>query len=108
MEEINNNSDEVIPINFHLSQNYPNPFNNKTIIKYCVAYKTRVRITVYNSNNEIVKILVDEEKDAGTYEISFNAQICIAGESRILPQGNYHYQLAADRYNYEKQMILKY
>ncbi len=108
MEEINNNNDEVIPINFHLSQNYPNPFNNKTIIKYCIAYKTKVRITVYNSDNEIVAILVDEEKDAGTYEISFNAEYRIYGETRILPQGIYHYQLIADGYNYEKQMILGY
>jgi len=46
---LNHNSlmDEATPLKFHLSQNYPNPFSEKTIIKYCVAYKTRVQITIY-------------------------------------------------------------
>ncbi len=37
---------ELVPSEFYLSQNYPNPFNEKTTIKYCVAYKTRVKLTV--------------------------------------------------------------
>ena len=38
---------ELEPSEFSVGQNYPNPFKEKTVIKYCVAYKTRVQITVY-------------------------------------------------------------
>ncbi|MCW8823070.1 MAG: hypothetical protein OQK63_03230, partial [Ignavibacteriaceae bacterium] len=40
---------ELEPSEFSVGQNYPNPFKEKTVIKYCVAYKTRVQITIYNS-----------------------------------------------------------
>ena len=71
---LNNNSlmDEVIPLEFFLSQNYPNPFKEKTVIKYCVAYKTRVQITVYDSEGKEIEKLVDEEKSPGTYEVEFS------------------------------------
>ena len=55
---------ELVPSEFFVSQNYPNPFKEKTIIKYCVAYKTRVQITVYNSEGEEIEKLVDEDKAA--------------------------------------------
>jgi hypothetical protein len=43
---------ELVPSEFFVSQNYPNPFKERTKIKYCVAYKTRVQITIYNSEGE--------------------------------------------------------
>ena len=54
---LNNNSikEEVIPLEFYLSQNYPNPFKDKTIIKYCVAYKTKIQITIFNSENKEIR-----------------------------------------------------
>jgi hypothetical protein len=91
---LNNNTtmDEVIPLKFHLSQNYPNPFKEKTVIKYCVAYKTRVVLTVYNSEDEVIEKLIDEEKKPGTYEIEFHS----AAGNRQLATGNYYYRLEAD------------
>ena len=62
---------EISPIQFYLSQNYPNPFREKTVIKYCVAYKTRVQITIYNSAGKEIEKLVDAEKEAGTYGVGF-------------------------------------
>ena len=84
--------DEVIPLEFYLSQNYPNPFKEKTVIKYCVAYKTRVVLTVYNSEDEVIEKLIDEEKKPGTYEIEFQS----AAGNRQLANGNYYYRLKAD------------
>ena len=84
--------DEVIPLKFHLSQNYPNPFKEKTVIKYCVAYKTRVVLTVYNSEDEVIEKLINEEKKPGTYEIEFNSAV----GNRQLANGNYYYRLKAD------------
>jgi hypothetical protein len=77
--------EELVPSEFYLSQNFPNPFKEKTVIKYCVAYKTRVQITVYNKNAEVIEKLVDEEKGPGTYEVMFDVSRSHSGESRNLP-----------------------
>lgn len=106
MLENNSLLDEVIPLQFHLSQNYPNPFNEKTTIKFCVAYKTRVRLTVYNSEGEEIEKLIDQEKEPGTYEVEFNAFVCHSGESRNLKEGTYFYLLEAGNYLSEKEMLL--
>ncbi len=65
------NATELEPSEFSVGQNYPNPFKEKTVIKYCVAYKTRVQIIVYNSEGKEIEKLVDEEKKPGTYEVEF-------------------------------------
>lgn len=103
----NNNSllDEVTPIQFYLSQNYPNPFREKTIIKYCVAYKTRVRITVYNTEGEEIEKLVDEEKKPGTYEVELSTSGGVVG-GRQLEVGDYYCCLEAGEYKSEKKMLL--
>jgi len=96
---------ELVPSEFYLSQNYPNPFKEKTIIKYCVAYKTRVQITVYNSDGEEIEKLIDEEKKPGTYEIEFNT--VEAGNAPALASETYFYRLEAGDYSCEKKMIKK-
>jgi hypothetical protein len=109
---LNNNSlmDEVIPLQFFLSQNYPNPFKEKTVIKYCVAYKTRVQITVYNSEGKEIEKLVDEEKNPGTYEIEFSVE---THRDASLQNGVFFYRLEATpiggqagEYRSEKKMEL--
>jgi hypothetical protein len=123
-QELNNNSrmDEVIPLEFHLSQNYPNPFKDKTVIKYCVGYKTRVKLTILDAEGEVIETLVDEEKKPGTYEVEFSA--CHSRESlpaRLvsdeserdgkaggnLIEGEFFYRLEAGDYSSEKKMILE-
>jgi flagellar hook assembly protein FlgD len=94
----NTNHDEMIPSKFHLSQNYPNPFKEKTIIKYCIAFKTKVSITVSDFENKLIETLVQEEKEAGTYELTWNAE--------NLPSGVYFYQLKAGDFISTKKMIL--
>jgi len=98
----NSRMDDTTPLEFYLSQNYPNPFKEKTVIKYCVAYKTRVQITVYNSEGEEIEKLVDEEKKPGTYEVVFQSAV----GSRQLAIGDYFYRLQAGDYSIEKRMQL--
>ena len=93
---------ELIPSEFFLSQNYPNPFKEKTVIKYCVAFKTRVQLTVYNSEGKVIEKLVDEEKQPGTYEVEFS--VCHSCESRNLLDGFYFYCLEAGNYKSEKKI----
>ena len=59
--------------NFALFQNYPNPFNPSTKISYQISNSGFVSLKVYDIiGNELVT-LVNQEKQAGKYEIGFNA-----------------------------------
>ena len=83
---------------YELSSNYPNPFNPSTIIKYQIPQKSEVTIKIFSLLGQEVEILVNEEKDAGIYEVDFNAE--------DLPSGVYFYQLKAGSYVETKKMIL--
>ena len=102
--------DDLAPSKFCLSQNYPNPFSDKTIIKYCIAYKTKVKLEVFSAGDKMVKRLLDEEKEAGTYEVEFDVSACRSSESADgggNPQAEaYFYRFEAGEYRSEKKMVL--
>jgi hypothetical protein len=50
-------------------QNYPNPFTGETTLVYSLSRPGNVRITVYDSSGRELKILVNEQKSAGIYEV---------------------------------------
>ena len=89
---------DVLPKNFNLFQNYPNPFNPVTIIKFALPMTAKVRIIVYNLVGEKVATLLDENKDAGYYDIQFN--------SDNLSSGVYIYRLTAENFVQTKKMML--
>lgn len=98
---------DLVPSEFYLGQNYPNPFKEKTIIKYCIAYKTRVKLTVYNSEDEEIERLVDEEQKPGTYEVVFESAVGSLPDGkagRQLAIGSYYFRLEAGDYSNEKRM----
>lgn len=86
------------PTEFLLSQNYPNPFNPTTTIKYSIPKESKVSLIVFNLLGEEVTILVNEEKPAGTYDITWH--------SENLPSGVYFYQLRTGSFIKTKKMIL--
>jgi hypothetical protein len=94
------NVDFDIPKDFVLSQNYPNPFNPSTKITYALPSQSPVVIKVYDLTGQEVITLVDEVKEAGTYEINFNAL--------NFSSGVYIYQMRAGDFSSVKKMsILK-
>jgi hypothetical protein len=90
---------------FILSCNYPNPFNPTTKIKYSISavgtsfMKFMVVLKVYDILGNEIATLVNEEKPAGTYELTWSA-------TGGLPSGVYFYQLRAGSYVETKKMIL--
>ncbi len=86
------------PINYSLSQNYPNPFNPITNIIFSIPQKNKVELNVYNTLGERVISLVNEEKEAGSYKVSFNAS--------NLPSGVYFYRISVGEFNQTKKLIL--
>ena len=97
---------ELVPTEFYLGQNFPNPFREKTTIKYCVACVTKVNITVFNSEGEMIETLIDEEKEAGTYKVEFFSFAGSKVKKQYLANGDYYYCIEAGDYKNEKKMIL--
>ncbi|MGD8306006.1 MAG: T9SS type A sorting domain-containing protein, partial [Ignavibacteria bacterium] len=86
------------PNNFYLSQNYPNPFNPETRVDFTISEMQQVSLKVYNVLGEIVKELVNEQRDAGSYFEIFNAS--------DLPGGTYIFSLRTHKYTVNKKMVL--
>jgi hypothetical protein len=93
---------DLVPSEFFLSQNYPNPFCDKTKIKFCIPFKTNVKLSVYNSDRELMIKLVDEEKEAGTYAVEFYPASSIQQPA----SGNYIYRLEAGDFIETKEMLM--
>jgi hypothetical protein len=73
----------TLPTEFKLYQNYPNPFNPVTTIKYSVPLGTtslqHVSLKVYDMLGRIVTTLVNDVKQAGTYEVRFDGSKTASG-----------------------------
>ena len=61
------------PCFFLLNKNYPNPFNPTTTITYEIPYTVYVQLSIYDVLGRHVKRLVDEQKSAGQFKISWDA-----------------------------------
>lgn len=81
--------DESSLLNFFLYQNYPNPFNPSTVISYQLPAAGDVNLKVYDVLGRYVATLVDEYKEAGSYEVEFNPESSIQQPA----SGVYFYQL---------------
>jgi len=62
-----------LPEFYALHQNYPNPFNPNTKIKYQIPELSLVILKVYDVLGNEIATLVNDEKQAGHYEIEFDA-----------------------------------
>jgi Secretion system C-terminal sorting domain len=92
----------LIPGQFTLFQNYPNPFNPGTKIRYQLPQESKVIIKLYDILGAEVITLINEKKEAGVYEVDFNAQ----STTGVLPSGIYIYRIVADGFVDTKKMIL--
>ena len=63
-----------LPVESALSQAYPNPFNPTTNLDYMLSLDSYVSIVVYDVSGQIVDVLVDDYKQAGNYNVIWNAQ----------------------------------
>jgi hypothetical protein len=93
-----NGNNSIIPEGFKLMQNYPNPFNPSTIIQYGIPVSGNVKLTVYNAAGEVVTKLVDDYKQAGSYQVVF--------EASVHSSGVYFYKLETNEFTETKKMLM--
>ena len=87
-----------IPREFGLQQNYPNPFNPVTSIAYQVPQAAHVTIEIFNVVGQSVAILVNESRDAGYYQVTFDAT--------RLASGMYIYRMQAGDFSKTRKLML--
>ena len=86
------------PTEFKLSQNYPNPFNPSTNIDYSIPKSGFVSLKIYDMLAKEVAKIVNENKDAGNYTVTFNAS--------KLSSGIYYYRIQSGNFTDIKSMVL--
>lgn len=87
-----------LPAKYSMMQNYPNPFNPVTNITYSINQPGYVKLTVYNSVGKEVSSLVNEFKNNGTYNVSFNGS--------QFASGVYFYRLEVNGFSQTNKMLL--
>jgi hypothetical protein len=114
-----NVEDDILVENFSLEQNFPNPFNPSTTIKYSIPSvistvgrnlqdfsstssprndDVNVTLKVYDILGNEVATLVNEQKSAGNYEVTFDAS--------NLSTGMYIYKIQAGSFSQVRKMML--
>ena len=92
------NTNINIVSDYKLYQNYPNPFNPSTKIEYDLPKEGMISLKIYDMLGREVKTLVNEHKNAGSYNIEFNAN--------HLTSGIYFYRLTSGNFTQVKKLIL--
>lgn len=88
----------LISDDYKLFQNFPNPFNPATVISYKINQGGFVTLKVYNLVGQVVKTLVEEYQESGTYSRQFDAA--------QLSAGIYLYKLQVNGFTSVKRMTL--
>jgi hypothetical protein len=86
------------PSKFGLQQNYPNPFNPSTTIKFEIHERTAVKLAIYDIMGKEVDVLISQELDGGSYNITYT--------NKDLASGVYFYKLTAGEFSDVKKMTL--
>lgn len=94
---VTNISNET-PDKYKLSQNYPNPFNPATKISFSIPKQGFVNMKVYDILGKEVMTLVNEIKQAGSYDVNFNGS--------NFASGVYFYRIESDNFVDIKRMML--
>jgi hypothetical protein len=89
---------ENTPSSFELSQNYPNPFNPTTKISWQSPVSSWQTLKVYDVLGNEVATLVNEHREAGSYEVEFDAS--------KLSSGTYLFKLQSGSFVETKKMTL--
>ena len=99
-----------LPYIFTLSQNYPNPFNSSTIIPFSLKAQglmlkvpMHTTLKIYNVRGQLVRTLVDEEKQPGDYQVVWDGK---NEQGEAVGSGIYFYRIQAGDFTKTAKMSL--
>jgi len=84
---------------YKLYENFPNPFNPTTKIKFTIPNSALTTLKVYDLLGREIATLINEPKEAGEYQVEFNAS------KYGLSSGVYFYQLRAGSFTATKKFV---
>jgi hypothetical protein len=88
--------DQILPRHARLGKNFPNPFNPETTIPFAVpgtglaSEKSRVRLVIYNTTGQRVRLLLDGGVQPGIHQILWDGR---DASGRTVGSGTYFYRL---------------
>ncbi len=87
-----------VPMEYTLLQNYPNPFNPTTTIRYSLARRSNVKLTLFDFLGRKLRNLVDIEQEPGEHEVTWD---CTGFSSGI-----YYYRLQAGPFTQTRALMV--
>ena len=94
---------ERLPTEFTLSQNYPNPFNPITKIQYSIPHITPVKIIIFNTLGQKIKVLVNKTQNRDVYEVIWDGT---TDSGNRVSSGVYFYRIQTQNFVKTNKMIL--
>ncbi|MEM8487267.1 MAG: FlgD immunoglobulin-like domain containing protein [Bacteroidota bacterium] len=94
----------LLPESLALLPNYPNPFAQTTTIEFALPEPENVRIVVYNTLGQRVRVLVDGAYSAGHHQLTWDG---MGDAGAALSSGLYFYQLQLQDKQIVRSMMLR-
>ena len=88
---------------FAIGQSYPNPFASATTIDFSVAERSNVRIDIFDAKGMLVRTLVSESLDAGTYPVIWDGT---DANGQAMSNGQYIARMTAGTFTSSVKMVL--
>jgi flagellar hook assembly protein FlgD len=103
VDRFTSGQDKVVGLERLTARNYPNPFNPETQILFNMPKKGNVSIQVFNIKGQLVKNLLNEERNAGQNTVRWNGQ---DNNGRAVSSGVYFYRVQAENQTVINKMLL--
>ena len=95
-------TDADVPAVTALAGTYPNPFNPVTRVKFALKQKGHVSMRIYDVAGRLVRVLLDEVREAGSYEVVWDGA---NNEGRRTASGVYFCRMEAGDYERTLKMV---